>query len=377
MKRFWISGIYHVFVLLLGIIHVKVLFLLVDKSILDRFFYLQALVLFAGTIPAVAMELVFQHFVPKSRSEESRALLGMGLLLFILFYAVMGIIIVLLNSQALPFVLFFLPFTGLSLLVSYSRAARRFHLANAMYISSLIFIVLGLLITRPQSPTEVGVVYGVGSIIPFTAGILLLSPVWKIPETGRFLRYISYSFASVLTSPIMRYWDRIIMERISPGDVAGITLVRRIDWLFRQILSSFMIWLIPRMSRGGSRAARMAFPSYLFLSLSLFTVEVAAGKWIIEAFSRDEYVRYYPLLVVFAVAFLISSIYSFRMTLMRVSGKIDRFLIHNYIFSITFVLATLVLSGLSAKGIALSFLIATISAGTYIVVSEIMEKRPR
>ncbi len=377
MKRFWLSGIYHVFVLLLGIAHVKVLFLLVDKPILDRFFYLQSLVLFAGTIPAVAMELVFQHFVPKSSPNESRSLLGMGLMLFAIFYMVMGLLIVLINNRTLPFVMLFLPFTGLSLLVSYARAARRFHLANALYLTSLILIVIGLFITRPDSPVRVGMVYGLASTIPFIAGIFLLSPAWKLSGAGRFLRYISYSFASVLTSPIMRYWDRIIMERISPGDVAGLTLVRRIDWLFRQILSSFMIWLIPRMSRGGSRTARMAFPSYLFLSLSLFIVEVAGGKWIIQVFSRSEYVRYYPLLVIFAVAFLISSIYSFRMTVMRVSGKISRFLIHNYVFSITFVLATLLLSGFSAKGIALSFLIATISAGTYILISDIVDRKPR
>ncbi len=377
MRKFWISGLYHVFVLLLGIVHVKVLFFFVDKAVLDRFFYLQAFVLFAGTIPAVAMELVFQHFVPKSREEESRALLGMGLILFLLFYTSMGAIIALLNRQALPFVLFFLPFTGLNLLVSYSRAARRFHLANAIYLSSLLLIVAGIFITRPESPIKVGIVYGLASIIPLVAGILILSPIWRISGFGPFIRYISYSFASVLTSPIMRYWDRIILERISPGDVAGLTLVRRIDWFFRQILSSFMVWLIPRMSRGGNRAARVVFPSYLLLSISLFITEVVAGKWIIELFSKAEYVEYYSLLTIFAVAFLISSIYSFRMTVMRVSGKIDRFLIHNYMFSATFVLATLLLSGLSARGIALSFLIATVSAGTYIVISDLAEKRPR
>ncbi len=377
MKRFWISGLYHVSVLLLGAAHIKVLFFLVDKAVLDQFFYFQALVLFAGTIPAVAMELVFQHFVPKSRKGESRALLGMGLILFSLFYAVMGLLIALMDPRTPAFVVFFLPFTGLSLLVSYSRAARRFHLANAMYLTSLALTVLGLLITHPRSPAGVGMVYGIASSIPFFGGIVILSPLWRISGVKSFLRYTLYSFASVLTSPIMRYWDRIILERISPGDVAGLTLIRRIDWFFRQILSSFMIWLIPRMSRGGNRTAKVVFPSYLLLSTGLFVMEVLAGKWIIELFSTSQYVKYYPLLIIFATAFLISSIYSFRMTLMRLSGKIDRFLLHNYIFSATFIAATLLLSGFSAKGIALSFLVATITGGSYIVISDMLEKRPR
>ncbi len=369
MKRFWINGIYNSAVLLLGIVHIKVLFYFIDKDILNTFFYFQALIMFAGTIPMVAFEITFQNFVPKSEEEGRRKILGNALLISTLIYLLLSAIVSLYRREALPYVPLMYATVILSLMISYSRAMSRFHLANGIYIVSILLTISGLWIFRPGSPIAIASIYFISGAIPAIISLPLFKPIFRMELSRDFIQYLKGSLFAVITSPIMRYWDRILLERVSPQHIAGFTLVRRIDRLLRQILSSFMIWIIPRLSnpRTREKTVKMFFPSYIALSLLLVSGEILAGRWLLRVFARADYAAYYPVLLIFALTLLISSIYSFKMTLLRLSGRIEPFVVHNYLFSIVFVIASLFLLKFSVAGIATAFLIATLSAALYIM----------
>ena len=368
MKRFWLNGIYNSAVLLLGGLHIKVLFYFVSKDTLNTFFYFQALVMFAGTIPLMAFELVFQNFLPKSTDLSRRRILGDALLMGTIIYTILGAIVWLYRPTSTPYIiLLFIPIL-LSMIVSYSRAMGNIHLANGIYITSILLTIAGLFKFHPQEPIPIASIYSVAHAIPLIFALIYFRPIFTLRYSRDFLRYTRGSLFAVLTSPIMRYWDRILLERISPQDIAGFTLVRRIDRLMRQIISSFMIWAIPKLSRPEirERTIRMLLPSYLFLSLALVIVEIWMGRWLLRVLAKTDYTAYYPILLIFAIALLVSSIYSFRMTVIRLSGRIEPFVIHNYLFALTFIVCSLLLLKFSTMGIAMAFLIATLSAALYV-----------
>ncbi len=359
MKSFFYYGVFNTSFLIANILLNKLVFFLIGKDALNVFFFHQAIALSIASLSVVPIELTFQYFIPKHRDMLGN-ILFVSLLIYTLSYSLSGFVVGILMEFELSLVFLLFPVSMHSILIALSRADDRIAYAN--FLSILPIVMVSLLILRyvPENAHELANYYFLSYTIA-TLPILLRYPPklrGSLKTLKRILPYMSQAFLSSIPSPFIRHVDRIILQFFSPNDLAGFTLVRRIDQFARQILNSFTIWLIPRASRYGKRIYGRYLAYYMLVSMMLFAGVLFLAEYILKLLAHETYVAYAPYLRVFLVALPISSYYSFKLMFLRLSGNIRTFRNFNFVSGAIYTCLGITLAYLwGIWGIVVSFVI--------------------
>ncbi len=353
------NSLLNIFNIFLGFLNLKVLFDILSPKILDEFFIIQAIALSISSIFTVSFEVVFQNFIPKWQNDNDRILLFKSILITSSFYVIFSF----LNFK----IILLLPYAIIPLFSNFLYSRKNYTISNSINSLSLISIITALIISKPKSLNYVLEIYFIVYLIVLIILILITKPkiAYKNEIISEIKNYYRLSFISSLTSPIYRYLDRFVLGLLgSVGDVSGIALIRRIDSTIRQILNAPLSIATVEMS-SDILYLKKFFPKYTLIALGLFLSEIVFGYFAIILVAGSSFLRFYPSLIIFSVAFLISSFISIFIIKNRVQNNPKPFLINNILFVICYFTFSIILFGkFKEHAIALSFLISTIIAGS-------------
>ncbi len=352
------NSLLNIFNIFLGFLNLKVLFDILNPKVLDEFFIIQAIALSVSSIFTVSFEVVFQNFIPKWQNENDRILLFKSILITSSFY----VIFLFLNFK----IILLLPYAIMPLFSNFLYSKKRYALSNLINSLSLISIITAFIILKPRSLNHVLEIYFIVYLIVLIILIFVTKPkiAFKNDIFLEIKNYFKLSFISSLTSPLYRYLDRFVLGLLGDvGDVSGIVLIRRIDSTIRQILNAPLSIAAVEMS-SDILYLKKFFPKYTLIAFGLFLLEIVFGYFAIILVAGSSFLKFYPSLIIFSIAFLISSFVSIFIIKKRVQNNPKPFLINNVLFVICYFIFSIILfEKFKEHAIALSFLISTIIAG--------------
>ncbi|MCS7244898.1 MAG: hypothetical protein N2504_01020 [candidate division WOR-3 bacterium] len=336
----------------------KILFSILEISILDQFFFFQAISLSISSIFIVNFEVVFQNFIPKIEDFNSRILLFEAIFITSLFYALISLI--------KPILILLLPYSILPLFLSFLYAKKLYTLSNAVNIFSILLFIFALIVFKPNSLEKLLYIYFF-TYLPFVIISLFITKPkasFKKLILNEIWSYFKISFISALTSPIYRYLDRFILGFLgSTGDVSAFTLIKKTDNTIRQILNAPLSIATVEISSNEIYFYKF-FPKYTILVLLFFFLELLAGYFILLYIGGKSFIAFYPNVIVFSFAFLISAFFTIYIIKQRVRNNPSPFLIYNISFVILyFVFAIILFNYFKSLSISISFLISTVLSG--------------
>ncbi|MEO0196875.1 MAG: hypothetical protein ABIL78_03075 [candidate division WOR-3 bacterium] len=352
------NSLLNIFNIFLGFLNLKVLFSVLDIKTLDNFFVIQAISLSICAIFIVSFETTFQNFIPKWDLKASRILFFKALFITSIFYIFFSIIY--------PTLIFLFPFAIFPLFLTYLYSRKQYTLSNITNTITLILLISLILIFKPKVLIEIFKIYFFVYLLSIIFLIFFIKPIiaFHLDVISKIWDYYKIAFLSSLTSPLYRYLDRFILGFLgNVGDVSGFSLVRRIDNTFRQILNAPLSIATIEISSDITYFNKF-FPRYLLIAFILFILEIVLGYLIILLVGGKEFIKFYPSLVVFSIAFLISAIFSILIIKRRVQNEPKPFLIYNVSFVVLFLIFSIILFPIfQSLSIAISFLLSTIFSG--------------
>lgn len=352
------NSILNIFSIFLTFLSIKILFSILEVSVLDSFFFFQAISLSISSVFIVNFEVVFQNFIPKIENSNARILLFEAISITTLFYFLISLI----N----PILLLLLPYSILPLFLIFLYAKKQYLLSNTINISSILLFIFALILFKPNSLEKLLYVYFL-TYLPFMIVCLFITKP-KISFNKIILNeiwnYFKISFISALTTPLYRYLDRFILGLLgNTGDVSAFTLIKKVDNTIRQILNAPLSIATIEISSNEAYFYKF-FPRYAILVFLFFFIELIAGYFILLYIGGKSFIAFYPNVIIFSFALLISAFFTIYIIKQRVRNNPTPFLIYNISFVILyFIFAIVLFSYFKSLSISLSFLISTIFSG--------------